>query len=238
MLISEIYRSRQGEGLLTGMPSVFVRTSGCNLRCSFCDTPFASWEPAGTQQSVPQIIHAIHEAVENNAENTAEKARHVVVTGGEPMLPREINELCAEICDSDFHITIETAGTLLRELPCDLMSVSPKFSNSDPKESRAGEWRKKHQAARSRPDIVNQLIEQYVFQLKFVVDQPSDLDEILNYLDQLRPVDPARVLLMPQGIELVELEKRAQWLEPLCKVNGFTFCPRKHIQWYGNRRGT
>ena len=230
MLISEIYRSRQGEGLLTGTPSVFVRTSGCNLRCSFCDTPFASWEPEGTQLSVRQIVQQIR--------TSAEDARHVVVTGGEPMLPREISELCQAIQDSEFHVTIETAGTIHRELPCDLMSVSPKFSNSDPQEGRAGKWRKKHQSTRYRPEIVGQLIQQYEYQLKFVVDSPADLDEILSYLAKLKPVDPTRVMLMPQGVDLAELDKRAQWLEPLCNVNGFTFCPRKHIQWYGNKRGT
>jgi 7-carboxy-7-deazaguanine synthase len=230
MLISEIYRSRQGEGLLSGTPSVFVRTSGCNLRCDFCDTPFASWHPEGKLLSVQQIVRQTHASAEN--------ARHVVVTGGEPMLPRGINELCQEIHRSEFHITIETAGTIYRDLPCDLMSISPKFSNSDPQEGRAGEWRKKHQSTRYRPEIVNQLIEQYEFQLKFVVDVPTDLDEILRYLDQLKPVDPARVLLMPQGVDLIELDKRAQWLEPLSHDHGFTYCPRRHIQWYGNQRGT
>jgi 7-carboxy-7-deazaguanine synthase len=230
MLISEIYRSRQGEGLLSGTPSVFVRTSGCNLRCSFCDTPFASWVPEGKQLSVPEVVQQI--------QFFADEAQHVVVTGGEPLLQREIIELCTEIKRAKFHITIETAGTIYRALPCDLMSVSPKFSNSDPELGRAGPWRLKHQSTRHSPEIVDQFIGQYEYQLKFVVDQPADLDEILSYLDQLRPVDPSRVLLMPQGVELVELQKKAVWLEPLCRVNGFTFCPRQHILWYGNRRGT
>ena len=118
------------------------------------------------------------------------------------------------------------------------MSISPKFSNSDPGEDRAGEWRKKHQSTRRRPEVVNRLIENYEFQLKFVVDVPADMGEILSYLDELGTIDPARVLLMPQGVDWAELEQRAQWLEPLCRVNGFTFCQRKHIQWFGNRRGT
>ena len=230
MLISEIYRSRQGEGFLTGTPSVFVRTSGCNLRCRFCDTPFASWEPEGVQMSVSQIMQQIHD--------TAAAARHVVVTGGEPMLPREIDKLCNQIQRAGFHITIETAGTIYRELDCDLMSISPKFSNSDPEESRAGEWRVKHQMARQRPDIVRKLIENFDFQLKFVVDFPGDVDEILDYLDELNLVDRTRVMLMPQGIETAQLEQRANWLIPLSEQYGFTFCPRRHIQWYGNKRGT
>ena len=230
MLISEIYRSRQGEGLLTGTPSVFVRTSGCNLRCDFCDTPFASWEPEGKHLTIQQIVQEVQEI--------AEQSQHVVVTGGEPMLPREINELCTKISLAGFHITIETAGTIERDLKCDLMSISPKFSNSDPSEDRAGKWRRKHQSTRRRPDVVNQLIENYEFQLKFVVDVPADMVEILSYLDELGTIDPSRVLLMPQGVDWAELEQRAQWLEPLCRVNGFTFCQRKHIQWFGNRRGT
>ena len=230
MLISEIYRSRQGEGLLTGMPSVFVRTSGCNLRCRYCDTPFTSWEPEGLQMSVSQIMLRIHDV--------AGDAQHVVVTGGEPMLPREINELCRQIRHADFHITIETAGTIYRELDCDLMSISPKFSNSDPEPGRAGEWRLKHQNTRQRPHVVRQLIDSFDYQLKFVVDFPSDVNEILDYLDEMNLVDRTHVMLMPQGIEKAQLEQRADWLIPLCEEHGFTFCPRRHIEWYGNKRGT
>ena len=230
MLISEIYRSRQGEGVLTGTPSVFVRTSGCNLRCGFCDTPFASWNPEGEQVSIPEIV--------NQVQSLADGARHVVLTGGEPMLPREIGELCQELHTRGFHLTMETAGTLYRELACDLMSISPKLSNSDPEAGRAGEWLAKHQSRRYRPDIVRQLIQGHEYQLKFVVENPDDMTEISDYLDELESVTPSRVLLMPQGIEVSELEDRAKWLEPLCEDHGFTYCPRRHIEWFGNKRGT
>ena len=76
MKIAEIYRSVQGEGLLTGVPSVFVRTSGCNLRCWFCDTPYTSWRPEGRDMSIDEIVAQVEEW----------DTRHVVVTGGEPML--------------------------------------------------------------------------------------------------------------------------------------------------------
>lgn len=230
MLISEIYRSLQGEGLLTGTPSVFVRTSGCNLRCEFCDTPFASWNPTGDKLEIEDIVHRVSEV--------AEDAAHVVLTGGEPMLPREIKTLCAEISRAGFHITIETAGTIFHELECDLISVSPKLSNSDPSESRAGEWLAKHQQTRHRPEIVRQLMNQYEYQLKFVVDTPTDFEEIDQYLEQVQPYDLSRVLMMPQGTEMNELEQRAQWLRPYCEDRGFVYCPRKHIEWYGNKRGT
>jgi 7-carboxy-7-deazaguanine synthase len=245
MLISEIYCSRQGEGLLTGTPSVFVRTSGCNLRCEFCDTPFASWQPEGNAATVEEILQ---QSIEH-AQLFADDVKHVVITGGEPMLPREINELCEKISAAGFHITIETAGTIDRMLNCNLMSISPKLSNSDPTLERAGEWRKKHQSTRHRPDIVRSLVGRYEYQLKFVVDSPDDLEEIIDYLsdvdslisssDSPKPlIDRKRVLLMPQGIAMDELNKRAQWLVPLCEKHGFTYCPRRHIEWYGNKRGT
>src|SRR3954471_24601393 len=98
MLISEIFYSIQGEGELTGMPSVFVRTSGCNLRCTWCDTPYASWNPEGTQQSVAQV----RAAGESNPQ-----ANHVALTGGEPMIAKELKSLAGKIRGTGRHITIE-----------------------------------------------------------------------------------------------------------------------------------
>ncbi len=230
MLISEIYVSNQGEGLLVGTPSVFLRTSGCNLRCWFCDTPFASWEPAGQQVSLDKVVQQVSEC--------CDQARHVVITGGEPMLPREIVELTQRLHRGGFHITIETAGTIDREVVCDLISVSPKLANSDPSRQRGGRWRDRHRQTRHRPAVVQQLIQRYEYQLKFVVDRPADVDQIDAYLSELDDVDVERVLLMPQGIDQLELEQREQWLRPICDQRGYRLCRRMHIQWYGNRRGT
>lgn len=230
MLISELYVSKQGEGRLVGVPSVFIRTSGCNLRCWFCDTPFASWEPTGQQQSITQILQQCAEF--------ADQAQHVVITGGEPMLPVEIVELTKQLSAQNFHITIETAGTLDREVACDLISISPKLANSDPDQQRAGAWRKRHQERRHRPEIVQRLIRRYDYQLKFVVDQPADLDQIEAFLAELDGVQNDHVLLMPQGVERAELDRREQWLRPICQQRGYRLCQRMHIHWYGNRRGT
>jgi hypothetical protein len=90
MLIAEIFHSVQGEGELTGVPSVFVRTSGCNLRCAWCDTPYASWQPEGKQRSLPEILREIE------AHPTT---RHVVLTGGEPMIAPDLPALAAGIRD-------------------------------------------------------------------------------------------------------------------------------------------
>ena len=122
MKIAEIYRSVQGEGLLTGVPSVFVRTSGCNLRCWFCDTPYASWRPEGGDMSTDEIVAQVEEW----------DTQHVVVTGGEPMLFAELIPLCRRLREIGRHVTIETAGTLYLPVECDLMSISPKFARSAP----------------------------------------------------------------------------------------------------------
>lgn len=246
MLISEIYVSRQGEGRLTGTPSVFVRTSGCNLRCDFCDTPFTSWKPEGSHMSVSEIVQTVTECAAQRLPQRAdgveeaqrETVEHVVLTGGEPMLAKEVEFLCDALSQRDFHITIETAGTLDRQLPCDLMSISPKLSNSTPSTERAGRWAQKHEATRHRPDVVAALIKRHDYQLKFVVAVENDLLEIETFLTEVGEVDHRKVLLMPEGIDATTLAQRATWLEPLCAERGFSFCPRQHIFWYGNKRAT
>jgi 7-carboxy-7-deazaguanine synthase len=251
MLISEIYHSRQGEGRLAGTPSVFVRTSGCNLRCDFCDTPFTSWNPSGRKQTVREVVQQVVEASKNPLPNRVDGviesqdfdvARHVVLTGGEPMLPVDVVQLCDQLKEANFHITIETAGTIHHHLHCDLMSISPKLSNSTPSHERAGQWASRHEDTRHRPDVVANLIQSHDYQLKFVVADEADIGEIESYLVAIQKhrseVDRSKVLLMPEGIDAATLRSRKEWLEPLCKDAGFTLCDRKHILWYGNKRAT
>ncbi|MEQ1904735.1 MAG: 7-carboxy-7-deazaguanine synthase QueE [Pirellulaceae bacterium] len=228
MNISEIFVSRQGEGFLVGTNSVFLRTSGCNLRCSFCDTPFTSWNPDG--KNVPQkdvVFQVLSYEVE-----------HVVITGGEPMLAPEIESLTQQLAKHHKHLTIETAGTIYREVACDLMSISPKLSNSTPSVERAGAWAQRHEKTRIQLDVLRQLIARFPYQLKFVVAEPHDREEIELLLAQIGNVDRDRVLLMPEGIDVPTLKAREEWLKPLAEAAGFSFCPRQHIEWYGNRRGT
>jgi len=163
---------------------------------------------------------------------------HVVITGGEPMLPNSISELTTRIRKVGKHITIETAGTIARPVECDLMSISPKLSNSVPSVERAGEWARKHEQARCKPDVLQQLIDQFDYQLKFVVQDRNDVAEIQSLINQLDGVDHEKVLLMPEGIDQKTLDSRSDWIEDICEELGFKFCPRMHIQWYGNKRGT
>ena len=214
--------------MLSGTPSVFVRASGCNLRCGFCDTPYTSWDPEGEDLSIAEIVRQV----------TAADCRHIVLTGGEPMLFAELIPLAEQLRRDGHHITIETAGTLYLPVACDLMSISPKLSNSTPPESRDPRWNRRHEASRNTPAVVRRLMNEYEYQLKFVIDTPADCDEMESYLSDFPEVDRSRVLLMPQGIDLQELASRAAWLEPTCVDRGVTFCPRRHIEWFGHTRGT
>jgi 7-carboxy-7-deazaguanine synthase len=230
MLISEIFYSLQGEGELTGVPSVFVRTSGCNLRCNWCDTPYASWQPEGETRSVGEII----------AEIKGYPTHHVVLTGGEPMIAKEVHALAAEIKKLGHHITIETAATIPPEgIACDLASLSPKLANSAPDERLPASWRERHHQTRWQPEAIRAWIERYPYQFKFVVAAPGDVDEIEGMLGQLgREIPPAKVLLMPEGTSLESLRVRSGWLGELCKNRGYRYAHRLHIELYGNRRGT
>jgi len=228
MRIAEIYCSKQGEGSLTGTESVLVRTSGCNLRCWFCDTPYTSWEPEGTDISVEEILERVSKL----------GTRHVILTGGEPLLFAESIPLCQQVKAAGYHITIETAGTLFLAVECDLMSISPKLSNSTPSLQTPGNWHARHERTRRAADVVQRMLAHYDCQLKFVVEAPQDLEEIAQYLVSLGVSTDGKVWLMPQGTELLALQQIESWLKPYCESRGYHFCPRKHIEWYGFTRGT
>ncbi|MBL8087254.1 MAG: 7-carboxy-7-deazaguanine synthase QueE [Chthonomonas sp.] len=225
--IAEIFESVQGEGGLVGMPSVFVRVSGCNLRCHWCDTPYASWDPTGPVLELDSILEQV----------CGFPSRYVVLTGGEPMLFDPIVALASELKARGFQITIETAGTVMRELDCDLMSISPKLANSTPE----GPWRIRHEQTRFQPDVVRDLIGRYDYQLKFVVapeTQEADVIEIESTLRLLGDVEPGKVMLMPEGVESSRLTEGMRALVPLCIARGWRLSPRMHIELFGNTMGT
>jgi 7-carboxy-7-deazaguanine synthase len=225
--IAEVFYSIQGEGSLVGVPSVFVRTSGCNLRCVWCDTPYTSWRPEGDDQSVAQLVQQV--AAFGNSS-------HVVVTGGEPMIAPQIVELTQALKEAGKHITIETAGTVAVPLVCDLMSISPKLANSTPHERDGGRWAAQHDRLRYQPAILRTLMGEYAYQLKFVIAAPEDLSEVGRIVDELA-ADRARVMLMPEGTERDVVQARGIWLAEICKRDGYRFSPRLHIDLWGDRRG-
>jgi 7-carboxy-7-deazaguanine synthase len=229
MKLSELFYSIQGEGKLTGVPSVFVRASGCNLRCVWCDTPYASWNPEGENVAVAEIARRVGQF----------NAKHVVVTGGEPMIMPDIAELCALLREHGHHITIETAATVYEPVAVDLASLSPKLSNSTPVERDGGKFAASHERQRLNVPVIQRFIDESPdFQLKFVVSGERDLSEIEQLLEQLKAWTPSDVLLMPEGTDAATLASRAGWIADVCKRTGYRFCPRLHIALYGNKRGT
>lgn len=226
--VSEIFHSVQGEGKLTGTPSIFVRTSGCNLRCWFCDTRYASWEPEGDHVSVTEIVEKVSQF----------PSKHVVLTGGEPLIFEEVAQLTAELKALGKHITIETAGTIDLEATCDLWSISPKLSNSTPVGFASEEWIANHDQRRKRPEIVQRLIQRGDYQLKFVVGSILDAEEVLEYLEELQGWERSNVMMMPRGTTQEELLLQTSWLANWCREHGLRLCDRQHIYWFGNRRGT
>lgn len=222
--ISEIFYSVQGEGSLVGVPSIFVRTTGCNLRCSWCDTPYTSWNPVGEDLPIDEILA-------RTAQYTG--SRHVVITGGEPMIAPGIVELAQRYRDLGLHITFETAGTVYTPVACDLMSISPKLSNSTPE----GTFRNQHERLRLQPDVLKRLTSEYPYQLKFVIAEDSDLAEAQAVIDAVGAA-PGNVILMPEGTNAATLSERGVRIAELCKRYGYRFSPRLHVYLYGNQRGT
>ena len=231
MKISELFFSIQGEGELTGIPSVFVRTSGCNLRCRWCDTKYSSWTPEGENVDIEELVERV----------CSYPARHVVITGGEPMIAKDIKEFVDLLKQSGKHITIETAGTIAPNgIQCDLASISPKLSDSTPEKGEISEeWIERHDSTRIDHDILNEWIDSYEFQLKFVVSRKEEINEVKCIIDKIESdILPEKVLLMPEGTHSETIHSRYDMLVDLCKENGFRMCNRLHLDLFGNTRGT
>jgi len=251
--VAEIFQSVQGEGLFAGTASVFLRTTGCNLRCWFCDTPYTSWQPEGVRRSWNEVLSEI----------LAFGCEHIVITGGEPLLQPDIVPLSQALKAANKVITVETAGTIFRPVSADLMSVSPKLANSNPVQpaaiavasewnglvglerpfpmpdtTRSIRWAKRHEDRRVNREALRQLLTQYRSQLKFVIDHPGDLDDVEEFLNQSPELARDLVWVMPQARTIEEIQEKSKWLIPRAKELGFQYSSRLHIELFGNIRGT
>lgn len=159
--------------------------------------------------------------------------QHVVITGGEPLLQRELPALCQALEAQGHHITVETAGTVAPEFVCDLLSVSPKTANSDP----TGLWQERHRNLRQNLRPLRALLERHPeYQLKFVVQGAADMPEVLALVEELG-APRERVLLMPEGKTAEEVARVAPAVARLCLAYGFRFSPRLHLELFGPGRG-
>lgn len=236
--INELFYSLQGEGKLVGAPSVFIRTSGCNLRCWFCDSYHTSWEPTGAWLELDSIVEKVE---------SFDAAAHVVLTGGEPMIHEETEELLSKLDKKGYHTTVETNGTLYRDSSIDLVSISPKLANSTPQATLdpkgKGEWAEKHDQCRIDIEALSKLVDDYESQLKFVVTGREDMDEITDIVSRIRKNTSAAVrdtdiLLMPEGKTQSEVNERRRLVADLAQEYGFRYTPRLHVDLWNDAPGT
>ena len=225
MIVNDIFYSLQGEGFLAGVPSVFVRLAGCPLRCRWCDTKYAWSKEAGRRYSIDQIVQAVRQW----------PCRFVVITGGEPMVEPDLPQLVQELKVAGKHVTIETAGiAYIPDMPCDLMSISPKLSNSVPDDVNLAAI---HKDSKLDLAVLGELISNYNHQLKFVVDREDDLPEIQGLLDKIGNVDVGKVMLMPQAASRDELLAKSEMVAELCKRTGYAFSQRLQVLLWNNQKG-
>ncbi len=225
MKFSELFYTIQGEGKFVGVPSVFFRTSYCNLRCIWCDTPYTSWTPEDKDITVAAAVEAI----------TKFGCKHIVITGGEPFIQvKELSRLCEELNQRGHHITVETNATVYAPIAADLISMSPKLRNSNPDPDNR--FFKLHERERICHDVIRQFLGQNKCQVKFVVDCPEDLEEIKTLQAEI-PIPPEVIILMPQGVTPEELQPKQEWLVGICKEEGYRYSPRVHVDIWGSKRG-
>ncbi|MBC8069035.1 MAG: 7-carboxy-7-deazaguanine synthase QueE [Deltaproteobacteria bacterium] len=230
--IQERFVSLQGEGLLAGVPSSFVRVSGCNLRCAWCDSPRSSWDPQGERETLDELVLFC-----------AAGPRHVVITGGEPLMFAAAGELSRMLAARGHHVTFETAATVVLEaMHADLVSLSPKLAHSSPS---APGLRERHEARRHRPAVIRALM-RWPWQLKLVVRAydpaalADDVEEVEALLRELAisDSDRDRVLLMPECTDPARLSADYAALVPVCSAHGVRLGPRLHIAIFGHTPGT
>ncbi len=228
MLISEIFHTLQGEGRYTGVPCIFIRTSGCNLRCSWCDTPYTSWNPEGRNMRVEEIM----------AETAAWSAvPYAVITGGEPLLQKDLAPLVESLRERGHHTTIETAGTIFQPaVRPDLFSLSPKLANSTPGSDHTAE-RALHLRNNHFEPLSRYLESGIDLQFKFVLQEEEDTAEVVRLVEELS-IPRRQVFLMPEGVEGGQLKARGPWVAEVCKREGFSYSGRLQIDLWGNTRGT
>lgn len=264
--ICEMFCSIQGEGKRVGIPSIFIRVSGCNLRCVFaggskCDTPYSSFKPDKS------LFETIDEAVKSfeTLSNNNPKVRDVVITGGEPLMYKDgLQEFLTKIfkLKSDWMITIETNGTYPplnptnRDFKVDLYSVSPKLSTSvdtDCKVLSFDEVKKHNDLRLNYKSLFQIAMYSKDYQFKFVYSNAGCETEILNiYKEMSKFVEPGddceteiwmrrhpmkNTQLMPEGITNEQLDKNRKDIVNVCIRNGWRFTDREHIVIWGDKRG-
>jgi len=151
------------------------------------------------------------------------------------MVDPDLLQLVRQLKAAGKHITIETAGiAYVPDMPCDLMSISPKLSNSVPEEPKLAAI---HKNSKLDLAVLGALIDNYNYQLKFVVDSEADLPEIEKTIEKLENANRQKIMLMPQAATRQELLDKSPMVAELCKRTGFAFSQRLQVLLWNNQKG-
>lgn len=244
--IVELYTAIQSEGSRAGMPTIIVRTTGCTHRCWFgdggwCDSFYTSIEPEKAKYSFNDVVELYHK-------NPGIK--EMMITGGSPsMWPELVNELTRFASTRDIIVTMETEGShfVETEHPIDLVSISPKFSNTIPQigvltpggKPTTERFIKQHNKFRLNIDAIRKSIEYHKdYHMKIVVnpkEQPKIWYEISDFLILLK-IPKNKVWIMPPGDTREELIRVYPMVMDFCTENNFNFTGREHIIAYDTQR--
>ena len=239
----EIFYSIQGEGKSIGNPSIFVRTSLCNLHCIWCDTDY-TWNWVGTPFPHQNDADAQYKKFEQ-ADHIVKidildvikiiqsfSCKQIILTGGEPMMQQK--ELAAMMeklnqIDTGYRYEVETNGTYLPNSAFDGLihqyNVSPKLSNSGNPTSR-----------RDKPVAMRFFAQSDKAAFKFVIADTQDMEEVFT-LQKKYGIQAERIWLMPQADNRTSMEQKRQEIVDLCLEYGFHYSDRLHIQIWDKKKG-
>lgn len=240
--IVDLHTCIQGEGRCAGIPHILIRFTGCNLNCMFsewiCDTAYASWLPEHGKYSLQDIIDIVDENPQ---------IKYALITGGEPTIhPELLKEVIGILKNYDFFVALETNGTKFVDCDLDLVTISPKLTNSIPvvgtmianeivQRLASQENHDKQVNNRYKPDQLLQWMNHRSYQFKFVCTTDAQLREISAIQKEL-DIPRERIYLMPEGVTNEQLQRRRPWLIEQCIAYGYNYTDRLHIVAYDNKR--
>ncbi len=225
--ICELFQSIQGEGNLQGMPSVILRLTGCNLNCKWCDTQMLLKDNKGIEYTDEMLLKVLQ----------GYNCSHIIITGGEPTINTNLNELIKILKDNGYYVTVETNATNIIDLDCNLVSMSPKLSNSVPFTKQDEDKLAEYNKQRININAIKHYIQNNNYQIKFVCrGLQSDIDEVKNILKLIGEYDSTKVMIMPLADSREQLYFVQKELIRLCVKNNLRYANRLQLQVWNNEK--